>query len=110
VRAQACITWSSLLAPKGPAIDTKFLSLAVPTPFLRAESYDEMSRILHWSFAAMWDGVWPSCDHLGRPWLQSHSGRGFMAGMQLAGGLAPCGPELFHAEFGAAVQTSRQKS
>ena len=77
-----------MLAPKGPAIDTKFLALAVPTPFLRPESYDEMSRILHWSFAAMYDGIWPSLDHLGRPWTQTHSGRGFMAGMHLAGGLA----------------------
>lgn len=96
VRGQACVTWYSLLAPRGPAVDTKFLALAVPTTFLRAESFDEMSRVLHWSLAAMYDGTWPTCDHLGRPWQQTHCGRGFMSGSELAGGLALCLRSVFH--------------
>ena len=80
------ITWNSCLV-KGAAIDCKHLLIALPQPYLRPESLDEVSRIIKWSFGCMWDGLWPTTDHLARPWPR-HDVRSWRAGSHLAGGPA----------------------
>ena len=80
------ITWNSCLV-KGAAIDCKHLLIALPQPYLRPESLDEVSRIIKWSFGCMWDGLWPTTDRLARPWPR-HDVRSWSAGSHLAGGPA----------------------
>lgn len=81
------LTWNAVTAFRETAQDSRFVIAAVPTPHLLESSIGDLCRVISWSMGAMYDGVFPESDHLGRAWAQ-HSPRSFRAGSVLAKGFS----------------------
>ena len=92
-RSCLCFSWCSLIANAcgAPCDDIMFMvwsvfdKFCVPTTEQVLGTMDTFFKIMHWSFQALFEGVWPSVDWLGRR-LDPLSPAGRKAGAPLAGG------------------------
>ena len=73
-----CFTWNSLLG-EGQTMSKRFVCTVVRKSDLVANTFDELFRILSWSFNVILGGIWPSEDWLGRP-LTENNGKYLVAG------------------------------
>ena len=92
-RSCLCFSWCSLIANAcgAPCDDIMFMvwsvfeKFCVPTTEQVLGTMDTFFKIIQWSFQALFEGVWPSVDWVGRR-LDPLSPAGRRAGAPLAGG------------------------
>ena len=60
-----------------------------------SDTYEQIYKVLTWSLTSLATGIWPDCDHLGRPFGPSHHpSRWRNAGKPLAGGMVGVWAEM----------------
>ena len=73
-----CFAWNSMLG-QGQTLAKRFVCTVVRKSDVVAGTFDELFRILSWSFNVILGGIWPGEDWLGRP-LTENTGKYLVAG------------------------------
>jgi hypothetical protein len=93
-----CLTWGSVVSQL-PTLDNRILFSMIRVSDILQDVQDTTRRtlfqVMQWSFAAASAGVFPYCDHAGRPFgVDYHPRRAALAGKRIAGDFVCCWSEM----------------
>jgi hypothetical protein len=81
-----CFTWGSVVSKK-PTLDSRIVFTMIRTSDMIPCTMHTIMDVLRWSITALQNGIFPACDHRGKPFSAEYEPRRHaQAGKQIAGG------------------------